>query len=307
MKTKKMFSVKTLSVVLVSSVALLYSCKRDNDILNSTDTQNVNSESVSASSSDETGDMTISAISNISDTQYNGGRLATEITGLGDIDKRFAGATVTLTLSPNSNTTTPQGTIIIDFKDGVTDVNGVIRKGQIIINYLGRRFANGATKIISFNGYSRNGVVFDNAMTLTLTNESDITAVPFKIHYVLANGKLTFPDATTILRRSDIHAGWDATAKTITHYANVSQTVHSAGGTTRAGKEYTMDITKDLVYSFSADCLAAKVFIAVIGTKTITAGAFSYTIDYRNGSCDNTITVTLAGKSKDITVSGNGN
>ena len=276
MKIKKMFSVKTLSVVLVSSVALLYSCKKDSDVLNS------------------------------ADTQYNGGRLATDITGLGDKDNRLAGATVTLTII-GANTTTPQGTIKIDYGTGVTDANGVTRKGQIIINYLGRRFANGATKTISFIGYSRNDVVFDNAMTLTLTNESDITVVPFKIHYVLANGKLTFPDATTILRRSDIHAGWDATTKTITHYANQSQTVHSAGGTTRAGKEYTMDITKDLVYSYSADCLAAKVFIAVSGTKTITAGAFSYTIDYGSGSCDNTITVTLAGKSKTITVSGCGN
>src|SRR5258708_34781153 len=122
MKIKKMFSVKTLSVVLVSSVALLYSCKKDSDVLNSADTQNVNSESVSASSSDETGDITISAISNIADTQYNRGRLATDITGLGDKDNRLAGATVTLTII-GANTNTPQGKIVIDYGTGVTDVN----------------------------------------------------------------------------------------------------------------------------------------------------------------------------------------
>src|SRR5260370_19937646 len=130
MKIKKMFSVKTLSVVLVSSVALLYSCKKDNDVLNSTDTQNVNSESVSASSSEETGDITLSAISNISDTQYNGGRLAADtIKGLGDKDNRLAGAKITLTII-GANTTNPQGKIVIDYGTGATDVNAVTRKGQ---------------------------------------------------------------------------------------------------------------------------------------------------------------------------------
>src|SRR5438445_7843995 len=85
-KMKKMFTLKNLSVIIVAGVAFLYSCKKESDILSSADSQNVNSESVSASSTSETGDMGISAISNMSYTQYNGGRQAGDIpiTGLGD-------------------------------------------------------------------------------------------------------------------------------------------------------------------------------------------------------------------------------
>ncbi len=297
---------KSLSAAVVAGILMLASCSKNNDVLNSGDTQNVNSESVSASSTSETADISTSVITYANDTKLNSGsRIAGTIEGV-LIDGRLKGATITITPNGNSTWDVPQGTITINFGTGQTDDQGIVRKGIIYIDYYGRRFKSGSWRKIRFSGYSRSNIVFDDSMTYTVTNESDSTATPFKFHHVLASGKLTFPDATTINRISDIHVEWNYNSAT----PSLSTITHKAGGTasgvTRRTKEYAMAITKDIVYKVS--CLATKVYIPVSGTKTITVtGGLEYTIDYGDGTCDNTVTITVGGKTAIITVNGDGN
>jgi hypothetical protein len=314
MKIGKVFSVKVVSAILIASVALLYSCKKDTDnVLSSTDSQNANSESVSSATTSETADMGSSIVNNTSDTQLSGARFeANQVDWVG-IDGRLKGATITITPSAGSTFKVPQGTIKIDFGSGQTDANGVTRKGVITITYYGRRYQTGSWRKLTFSGYSRtansNTITFDDATTYTVTNVTDSTASVFKFHHELANATLTFSiDNTTIVRNSNVVVAWDKTAGTITHLAKTADITDSAWGTSRKGINYTMDITKDLVYKVS--CLASKVYIPVSGTKLFKVGnntTVDYTIDYGDGTCDNTVTVTLNGKSKQITVGGDGN
>lgn len=299
MKSKNVM-MKSLSVAIVAGIVMLASCSKTTDNpLSSTDSQNVNSESVSDSYASESADIGNSVVSNVTNTQLVSGRAEGKITGLDGKDGRLAGATITITPT-STNKDQPAGTITIDFGTGVT-TNGVTRVGQIILTYSGKKGVAGSTRTVGYSGYSRNGVKFDNNMKFTITNVTDSTV----FHHVLTGGSLTFPDNTTILRVSDYYVTLDYNAKTLTLSATPNLTGHSASGTTRAGKSYTMDITKPLVYK--SECIAAKVFIAASGTKSITAGLLTYTIDYGDGVCDNTVTITVGGKTVTITASSNGN
>jgi hypothetical protein len=320
MKIKNVFTVKALSAMVVAGIALLASCSKNNDagsVLSASDSQNVNSESVSASVSDESTDMGSTVVNNTNDTQLSGARVAaTEVDWTG-LDGRLKGATITITPNGNSTFSIPQGTITIDFGSGQTDNNGVVRKGVITITYYGRRYQTGSYRIFSYSGYSRtagsNTITFDDAMTYTVTNVTDSTLNPIKFHHVLANGKFTFSsDNTFITRNVDHVVAWDKSALTMTIDAKSKDAIvtspHSAWGTNRKGVAYTMDITTDLVRK--ASCLSTGVTIPVSGVKAFTVGnntQITYTLDYGDGTCDNTVSITLNGKTKTITVSSNGN
>lgn len=299
---KNVIKMKSLSTAMLAGILVLASCSKSADVLNSSDVQNVNSEAVADSYTSETSDMGNTVVSSVTTTQYGTGREAASITGLEGIDGRLTGATITLTPGPNSTRDNPNGTITIDFGTGKT-TNGVTRKGLITITYAGRKFIQGATRVISFTNYSRNSVVFDNGMTYTVTNASDSTAGKITLHHVLSAGKLTFPDNTFITRNTDFNETFDYGAKTLT--LSASTAAHSATGTTRAGKEYTTDITSPIVYK--GDCIASKVFIPVSGEKSVTAGLVNYKVNFGDGTCDNTVTITLLGKTATITVNADGN
>jgi hypothetical protein len=313
MKMKNVITIKSLSAAMVAGILMMTSCSKNNDALNSGDTQNVNSESAADSYTSETSDMSTSVVSNITATRYGNGRAAGAITGLGDKDGRLAGATITITPVQGSNKDNPSGVIRVDFGTGVT-TNGVTRKGVILISYTGRKNAGQSTRSLSYDGYSRNGVVFSNTMLYTIKNiATQGTLDSTHFNHRLSGGLLTFPDGSTILRDADYNVvlEFDATShllKTVSISADASATatLHSATGFTRAGKEYQMDITTPLVYK--AECLATKNYFAVSGEKTIKVdNKVTYTIGYGDGTCDNTVTITVGGKSTTVTVNGDGN
>ncbi len=300
MKMKGFLSMKT-AAILLAGMAVLGSCNKTSDTALSTeDTQNVNSESVADTQVSETSDMSNAVVGSVTNSTYGTARVDALVDLTGRVaDGRLAGATITLQTNSTSTKDAPSGTITIDFKSGVT-TNGVTRKGQIIITYSGKKGVAGSTRTLTYNNYSRNGIMFDNAMMFTHTNLVDSTV----FHHQLTGGKLTFPDNTTISRTADYDVTLDYVNKTLTLSAH-NVAAHSATGTTRKGKDYTMDITKPIVYKSS--CAASNIFLAASGTKTITAGLVSYTIDYGDGTCDNTITITVGGKTITITASTDGN
>lgn len=301
---KNLFSMKTISLAAVASIALLVSCsKTTENPLNSTDSQNVNSEAVAASSTDESADMTSSVVAGVSDSKLNSGsRIAGKIAG-NLFDPRLAGATITITPSPNSTIDNPSGTITIDFGTGQT-VNGVTRKGIISIAYMGKRWTEGSYRTITYSDYYRNDVKVGGSYKVT--NVSQDSSSTFIFHHQLTDGLLSFPDQTTVSRNADYNVVWDFVKGTVSiENSGGTSSGTTATGTTRKGKDYTMTIVTSLVYK--AECLASKVNIPVSGEKKITTGNITYDINYGDGGCDNTVTVTIAGKKVTITSTSNGN
>lgn len=295
---------KKISVGLIT-LAFAWSCSKDESpAVSSGDTANVQGESVTDSYYDESNDFSTIAVGGTAATQTGrteNGRTTDEVKGLGDIDNRLACAVVTIVKDPNSTPDKPiyKGTITIDFKDGCTDAKGNIRKGKIIVTYNGRRFALNSTIVTTFSNYSVNGIKIEGTNKLTNLTTNLETSPKFKNEVI--GGKVTFTDGKVATRDHVLTREW-------IRGANPSQdswkVEGSATGTTREEVTYQMEITKALVYKRS--CVASKVFVAVEGTKKFTSGDKTMTIDFGAGDCDNKVTVTVNGVSKEIEIKADG-
>ncbi|MFM9839542.1 MAG: hypothetical protein ACKVOQ_14835 [Cyclobacteriaceae bacterium] len=305
MKTmKKVVGLKSISTMMIAFVLIFASCKKDEAVLSSTDNQNVSSESVSDSYSDEAADVSNIAIGGLSNSQYDGGRVdADTVKTLKDLDDRLKCAVVTLTRSPNSTKERPIGSIVINFGTGCTDNRNVTRKGKIMINYDGVRFFPGSTIITTFDGYFRNGVKVEGVHTLTNVQASALSY--FRFTAKIADGKLTFEDGKTITRVQNITREWQRGANPLLDKWIVLKD-SKANGTNKNGKAYTMTVTTDLVYS-RACAISNKVFIPVSGIKEFIVDGKTYKVDFGTGDCDNEVTVSVGNASKTITVGADGN
>lgn len=296
-------ALKIASSVAMAVLLLVSSCKNDTELLNGVDIQNINSEAVSDSYSDENNDIANVAIAGVTDQQYGQARTEGDsVTRLGKLDDRLKCATVTITRT-STNKDAPAGNIVIDFGSGCADMRGIVRKGKITITYAGRRFAPGSTIVTTFQDFFRNGVKVEG--THTLANVTGTNSAFPRFNVVIAGGKLTFPDGRTITREHNFTREWQrATNPAQDKWVILAGS--SASGSNKRGRSYTMNVTKDLVYSRACQ-ISDKVFIAVSGTKIFVTDSKTYTVDYGNGECDNDITVTVNGVSKAITVNADGN
>ncbi|MBS1508483.1 MAG: hypothetical protein JSS79_17725 [Bacteroidetes bacterium] len=310
MKTKKRFlSVKGASALVAILFGFLASCQNNGDILSANDTQNVNAESASGAYANESSDIASSAVGGMPASQYSGARVESEtVTGLGSKDDRLQCATVTITRTGTKDA--PAGTIIIDYGTAGTcaDSHGVIRKGKITITYSGKRWMLGSTVSITLDGYYRNDTHIEGTLTLTTQLSADSLHLQFQSQ--LVDGKITFGDGKFITRTHNLTREWIRSSlpfndEWVTLANTGSGTNGEASGTTKDGGTYSMQITKSLIEKIA--CRAKKVFIPVSGTKVMMVGNAQYTVDYGDGTCDNIITVTLNGKTKQITVTAEGN
>ncbi len=306
MKNKKVNSLRLATSVLMFAVMsfVISSCsKSSEDTFSTSDSANASNESTTENTGNETEDMATSALNGSS--QSISGR-AEAVT-----DNRFC----TGTTIDYSKVVGTGGTITITFPtDGCTDSKGNVRKGQIVITWTGRWYAVGATHTISLVNYSVNGLAITGTRTVTttaFTAPPTGASVPFSItHTISSTENYTWSGTSTgtASRTENKTKKWDRTVSGSTFEDTYtvsngpsSVSAHAATGTNRNGKTYTMDITKSLVYLGS--CIkSSKTFIPVSGTKqlVVTDGK-TYTIDYGDGTCNTTFTVTVGSVTKTIT------
>lgn len=285
---------------MVASILILTSCSKNNEVLNSTDVENVSSELLSEAYVAEASEMSIILFNNINDSKL--GSISTPIPDLSSIDSPLNVAA--LTISGTGGTNNPQGTITIDFKTGTTDHHGVLRKGIVKITYSGRRWAAGSTHSISFSGYARNRVTIDDGTIYTITNRTDSLAAAREFHHVLKGCQLTFPDQKTFKRDADFIATIDFELKTVT--LSVNSATDSTKGTTRYGASFVMKITKPIIYK--SQCIGSKIYLPSGGAKTITVGSSTYAVAYDSTrTCSKFVTVKVGDKSATIAVNSDGN
>lgn len=295
MENKRKFLTLATTLMLFGISAMILSCSKNADPLSGQVTQIANNESTQDAVQDEVDDMSTNALGN---ADSPGGRAET----FSFVDIRLACATVTLDTAAFK--TKGSGRIIIDFGTGCTDKLGNTRAGEIIISWSGGRWFNpGAQITITFNGYSINGIQFSNNDFRTVTNVST-PASPLTFT-VVASHLLTWPDGETATRSVNKTRQWIRSANVIDDKFIVSQTSAStpaASGTNRHGISYTVEITVPLEYDRSC-AISNKVFKPVKGVKVITYdGTKTITIDFGDGTCDKTYTITANGKT--VTIDG---
>lgn len=307
MKTmKNAISLRNVSGLVVVMLIFLASCQKDNSVLNSADTQNVNAESASSAYLSEGSEISTNALSGLTSTQYAGARTDSEIVPmLSTRDDRFKCATVTITRTGTKEN--PAGVITITFDPSCSDRRGVKRSGTIVISYSGRRWMPGSYFSVHAD-FHRNDAHIEGIDSLITKLSIDSTSLGYlQFQSVLTGGQVTFGDGKTITREHNITREWFRASVPMNDEWH-TLTGGEATGKCKNGNTYQMQITKDIVHKVS--CLEDRVFIPVSGTKVVTVttatGTEQYTVDYGDGSCDNNITVTLNGKIKTIAVNGEG-
>jgi hypothetical protein len=191
-------------------------------------------------------------------------------------------------------------TITIDFGDGCEDPFGTVRSGKIIITYTDRIFVPGAVVTINFENYYCDGKKIEGTRTRTNISETENDFLRFNI--TLENGKITWEDGTFATRE----ASWEIARIRTPNPINDERTrTGYASGINRAGVGYTVTITNAIVWK--RGCLPVKrVMIPVQGTKTWeNENGTTITIDYGDGSCDNLLTITNKGVTRQIEIKRN--
>jgi hypothetical protein len=297
----KVVSMKRVSVVIVGSFIMLASCSKNNEI-NSTEVENVSSESLSEACVAEASEMSTVILSSVNDSKL--GSTPASIPDVSLIDSLLTGASIAIAGTGGMNN--PQGTITIDFtKTGKKDPRGVTRKGIIKISYSGRRWAEKSSHSISFSGYSRNNVKIDDNTNYTITNltaNSDSTATRRNFQHVLKNCTLTFPDQKTFSREAKFIARINFVSKTTKLYAIDT----CATGITRYGEKFVVFIIDSLVYK--PQCIGAKIYLPNEGIKSLTVESSKYAVIYGSTlTCSQSVMVNMRDRSAAITVNSDGN
>ncbi|MBY0434651.1 MAG: hypothetical protein K2U26_11125 [Cyclobacteriaceae bacterium] len=251
--------------------------------------ETINNESASDSQSNETDDMTLTALTK---ADAPGGRVEVFT------DDRFKCAT----LKFDTDNTKASGKVTIDFGTGCTDAKGNIRKGIITLSWKdGRWFNPGSTVITTFKDYSINKVSFSNDDVRTVRNIS--TAESPLTWTVEARHKLTWPNGSTATREARHTRQWVRATSPENDKYIVSQTAgatSAASGVNRHGKNFSAQITTPLQY-FRSCAISNKVFKPVIGVVVVTYNTNkTITVDFGAGECDNTFTVSSEGKTTTV-------
>jgi len=287
-------SLKTTTLLLSGILALVVGCRDNEDRLTLQDTQDISEEASVDSYYQDVDDLAGVTLGASTDAQFSGGRTAATITVQ---DSRFkcSGIVVTITPAAGSTKDKPQGVIVADFGTGCTDLSGNVRAGKLIFTYSGWRFQPGSTVVTTTDNYSINGIKLNG--TRTLTNVTGSTTDAPKFNAVLTGGVATFTDGRTASRESNITWSWikGQGLGGINDKLIIDQS-STASGTTRAGRSYTVSLQKELTYNRFCG-------IAVSGIKKyILDGDKDVIIDYGDGTCDNSITVTVNGVTRNLSI-----
>jgi hypothetical protein len=284
---------KISAFILTASALVMVSCKEEVQRLTIQDTADITEEALTDTYFQDMDDMAGIAIQAPSDNEYSSGRTSGSIT---IEDDRFncEGIVVSLDVDPASTPNAPKGVLSVDFgTSGCGDLRGNTRKGKVSFNYHGRRFMPGSTVVTTTENYFINGIKLEGTRTLTNRQNSNSSAPRFNV--VLANGKATFPNALFATRQSDITWQWHREANPVDDHIAIDR-ISTASGITRGGRTYEVSLLEDLVYKRSCG-------IAVSGVKKyVIDGTKEVTIDYGDGTCDKTFSVTVDGVVRNITL-----
>ena len=293
MKTNNFFT-KAAAMVAVMSLGIAFSCQED-EAPYATETAYVAEESVTDNYYEDADDMAGVAVASESGTA--GGKLSSESSLLVVNDDRLC-AQVLIAFDLASTLEHPIGTLTLDFGAGCDDPRGNRRSGKIIIRFNGRRFLPGSTIVITFENYVINGIKLSGTRTLTNITGSNEESPKFQIQ--LEDGVAVWPDGTTATREHCFTRTWNRgvlqnASDDVLIVSQCADADVAATGVNRRGVSYSMVIESDLIYKRGCP-------IAVQGVKIFRANGKEVIVDYGDGDCDNVITITIEGNSRQVNV-----
>lgn len=195
----------------------------------------------------------------------------------------------------NFDTISSPRTITLDFgTENCTAANGRLRRGKIQVSYTGRYRDQGTViTIVPENYYVNNNLVLG---TKTVTNLG--LDANDNIHFAVAvSGSITAGDGSWVATHTAARTRtWIEGSGTPQLSDDVYLITGGGSGVNRNGLPYTTNITQALRVALSCPFITA-------GTVQVTpASGVVRTIDYGNGACDGTFTVSVNGRTFTVTI-----
>ena len=293
MKTHNFFR-RSAALVAVMSLGIVFSCQED-EAPYETESAYVAEESVTDYYYEDADDMAGVVVASEGGTA--GGKLSSEA-GVFAVDDDRLCAQVLIAFDLASTLEHPIGTLTIDFGTGCEDPRGNRRSGKIFVRFDGRRFLPGSTIVITFENYVINGIKLSGKRTLTNITGSNESAPKFQIE--LEGGLAVWPDGTQATREHCFTRTWNRgvllnPSDDVLVVSQCADADVAASGVNRRGVSYSMVIESDLIYKRGCP-------IAVQGVKVFRANGKEVTVDYGDGTCDNIITITIEGNTRQVNV-----
>lgn len=175
-----------------------------------------------------------------------------------------------------------------------TAQNGRQRRGRIHVTWTGRYRDPGTVITMTPDEYFVNGNQVQGTKTVTNLGPNDEGNLQF---HVVVDGSLTAGDGSwTSTHQAQRTRTWIQGADTPGILDDVYLITGSGSGTNRNGVNYTVNITSPLRVELSCPFITA-------GSVDITPeNRPTRTINYGNGSCDGTITITVNGHTFTVTI-----
>ena len=197
----------------------------------------------------------------------------------------------------NLNTTFPDsliysGSVTVDYGDGSSCDSAHPRSGKITDTFVyalgtrGGKFVFSTKEDINFVAFKKDTVKFDGNVNLRSGS-----TIPTTVEAI--NAKMTYPDGTAAQWNGALafeyvkmktNRGWGGASISVTGSLN---------GTSREGTAFSAGISRAIV--FRNTCPGLYRFIPLTGTIDITTNGVNSTLDYGDGSCDKTYTITSGG------------
>ncbi len=272
-----------LTLVLVLG---FFSCNTDNE------TQaDLNGDASSALSAELTGDEYFATVEELSlsamESNSNARVAITDDPSLGCASVNFTGSLA------------EGGELTVDFgSEGCEGHDGRVMKGKISISIDGSWQQLGSSATISLVGFSIDGVVVEGSWTIT---GKAFTMSSLSFETKLENGKVTWPTGASATRESTriYTINFD-----LENMKDMTIAVEgTASGTTTTGLNYTSVITEPLIFK-TACAVSQTTHIPVEGVLEITSDKTGFTkviVNFGNGDCDETFTVTVGPLTKEMT------
>jgi len=194
---------------------------------------------------------------------------------------------------PNDSTFWPR-TVTVDFGEGCTGLNGVVRSGKIITVVNGRYPQEGYTRTTTLDDFYVNGFKVEGVKTVVNEGANENENIFFTVS--LSGGKITSPEGVERTKQYERVREWVAGSETPRVRIDDEYLITgSASGQNRKGEAYSNTIIEPLQAALSCRWIKS-------GTVQIVKGETEALLDYGEGECDRFATVTIGDESKVITL-----
>lgn len=192
-------------------------------------------------------------------------------------------------------------TVTIDFGEACEGQYGRVRSGKVIVTYTGS-IHSGATKNISFDNYFVNGHQLEGSVkvvSLGRNGDGHLTT-----QRTLSDFKVIFSGGRTFITNGSTTRVWIEGEGDGIPGNEKFEITGAYDGEDDKGNTFTRQITNPIIADWG--CLSEDKFVRVSGEITMTINIGSNetvrVLDYGDGECDNTVTVTINGQTFTITV-----